>query len=176
MRLLLPRSGYAPQQKSGPQEVGITAASYYDALGGLFLAGWSVLHALPPTPPAPRSQVGRQHARGSTGVRPGSHPPRRRNICERPPNMSVNAAGVLADPPQLVSGLLQTAGRSSWRRREIRSYWRPPRRADNQLIGSFLRSFVAVPRNFVGRRSLVDANREHGLVDSGHGPLSCLRR
>ena len=117
MRLLLPRSGYAPQQKSGPQEVGITAASYYDALGGLFLAGWSVLHALPPTPPAPRSQVGRQHARGSTGVRPGSHPPRRRNICERPPNMSVNAVVVLADPPQLVSGLLQTAGRISWQRR-----------------------------------------------------------
>jgi hypothetical protein len=25
-------------------------------------------------------------------------------------------------------------------------------------------------------RCLVDSNRRHGLVDSGHGPLSCLRR
>ena len=63
MRLLFPRSGYAPQQKSGPQEVGITAEGDNDALGGLFLAGWSILHALALTPPAPRSQVGRQHAR-----------------------------------------------------------------------------------------------------------------
>jgi hypothetical protein len=63
VRLLLPRSGYAPQQKSGPQEVGITAEGDNDALGGLFLAGWSVLHALARTPPAPRSQVGREHAR-----------------------------------------------------------------------------------------------------------------
>jgi hypothetical protein len=60
VRLLLPRSGYAPQQKSGPQEVGITAEGDNDALGGLFLAGWSVLHALARTPPAPRSQVGRR--------------------------------------------------------------------------------------------------------------------
>ena len=58
MRLLLPRSGYAPQQKSGPQEVGITAEGDNSALGGLSLAGWSVLHALAGTPPAPRSQVG----------------------------------------------------------------------------------------------------------------------
>jgi hypothetical protein len=58
VRLLLPRSGYAPQQKSGPQEAETTAEGYDDALGGLFLAGWSGLHALPPTPPAPRSQVG----------------------------------------------------------------------------------------------------------------------
>jgi hypothetical protein len=63
VRLLLPRSGYAPQQKSGPQEVGITAEGDNDALSGLFLAGWSVLHALGSTPPAPRSQVDRQHAR-----------------------------------------------------------------------------------------------------------------
>jgi hypothetical protein len=59
VRLLLPRSGYAPRQKSGPWEVGITAEGDNDALGGLFLAGWSVLHALPRTPPTPRSQVGR---------------------------------------------------------------------------------------------------------------------
>ena len=70
VRLLLPRSGYAPQQKSGPQEVKTTAEGYDDALGGLCLAGWSGLHALPPTLPAPRSQVGRQHARSSTGVHP----------------------------------------------------------------------------------------------------------
>jgi hypothetical protein len=63
VRLLLPRSGYAPQQKSGPQEVGITAEGRNGALGGHYLAGWSVLHALAPTPPAPRSQVSRQHAR-----------------------------------------------------------------------------------------------------------------
>jgi len=63
VRLLLPRSGYAPQQKSGPQEVGITAEGHNDALGGRFLAGWSVLHALASTPPKPPSQVGRQHAR-----------------------------------------------------------------------------------------------------------------
>jgi hypothetical protein len=35
VRLLLPRSGYAPQQKSGPQEVGITAEGDNGALGGL---------------------------------------------------------------------------------------------------------------------------------------------
>ena len=57
VRPLLPRSGYAPQQKSGTQEVGITAEGHNDALGGLFLAGWSVLHALASTPPEPRSQV-----------------------------------------------------------------------------------------------------------------------
>jgi len=62
VRLLLPRSGYAPQQKSGPQEVGLTAEGDNDALGGLFLAGWSVLHGLRGTPPSPGSQVGRQHA------------------------------------------------------------------------------------------------------------------
>jgi hypothetical protein len=63
VRLLLPRSGYAPQQKSGPQEVGISAEANSDALGGLFLARWSILHALALTPAAPRSQVSRQHAR-----------------------------------------------------------------------------------------------------------------
>ena len=53
MRLLLPRSGYAPQQKSEPQEVGITAEADNDTLGGLFLAGWSILHALALTPQRP---------------------------------------------------------------------------------------------------------------------------
>src|SRR5262245_34316433 len=61
VRLLLSRSGYAPQQKSGPQEVGITAEGDNDALGGPFLAGWRVLHALAITPRRPASQVGRQH-------------------------------------------------------------------------------------------------------------------
>src|SRR5262249_2098294 len=61
VRLLLPRSGYAPQQKSGPQEVGITAEGHNDAPGGLFLAGGRVLHALAHTPQAPRRQV-RLHA------------------------------------------------------------------------------------------------------------------
>jgi len=63
VRLLLPRSGYAPQQKSGPQEVGITAEGDNSTLGGHFLAGWSVLHVLAHTPLVPRSQVDRRHAR-----------------------------------------------------------------------------------------------------------------
>ena len=37
MRLLLPPSGYAPEQKSGPQEVGLTAEGDNDALAGPFL-------------------------------------------------------------------------------------------------------------------------------------------
>src|SRR5262249_39602865 len=87
VRLLLPRSGYAPQQKSEPQEVGITAEANNDALGGLFPARWSVLHALAPTPPAPRSQVGRRHARyclalcrHTRGGRSGSPASRRRAV------------------------------------------------------------------------------------------------
>jgi len=37
VRLLLPPSGYAPEQKSGPQEVGLTAEGDNDALAGPFL-------------------------------------------------------------------------------------------------------------------------------------------
>jgi hypothetical protein len=61
VRLLLPRSGYAPQQKSGPHQVGIAAEADNNTLGGLFVAGWSVLHALAHTPPAPCRQVGPEH-------------------------------------------------------------------------------------------------------------------
>jgi len=70
VRLLLPRSGYAPQQKSGPQEVEIAAEGQNDALGGLFLAGWSVLHALASTPPEPHSQVVASMLRGLPSVHP----------------------------------------------------------------------------------------------------------
>ena len=61
MRLLLPPSGYASEQKSGPQEVGLTAEGDNDALAGPFLV------ECPPCAstysPGARSQMGRQHAR-----------------------------------------------------------------------------------------------------------------
>jgi len=61
-----------PHKSRGLREVGITAEGDNDALGGPFLAGWSVLHALARTPPAPRSQVGRMlgaEARRQSGAR-----------------------------------------------------------------------------------------------------------